>query len=213
LSLGKQSSDLLDYNKIVIDRGNIVTDLPELVDGKLFKRYELTENGVSPRVIPGVKGGLHHVTGVEHDETGRPSESPINRKNMMDKRLKKLNDVHTKLTNPIKVDAPHDQPDLLIIGMGSIGGTIDEARIRLTNDGISTNHITVRLIHPFPTDLLAPYIEKAKKVIVIENNATGQLADQIKLHVGHADKIKNMLKYDGTPFLPSEIHNECKELK
>ncbi|WP_127583870.1 2-oxoacid:acceptor oxidoreductase subunit alpha [Paenibacillus koleovorans] len=213
LSLGKQSSETLDYNKIVIDRGNIATDLPALEDGKLFKRYELTENGISPRVIPGEKGGLHHVTGVEHDETGRPSESPINRKNMMDKRLNKLNDVHTKLTNAVKVDAPHSEPDLLIIGMGSTGGTIDEARLRLSQDGITTNHATVRLIHPFPANLLAPYVEKAKKVIVIENNATGQLTDQIKLHVGHAAKISSMLKYDGTPFLPSEVHNQCKELK
>ena len=40
-----------------------------------FKRYEVTEDGVSPRVIPGMKNGIHHVTGVEHDETGKPSEA------------------------------------------------------------------------------------------------------------------------------------------
>ncbi|PYI55414.1 2-oxoacid:acceptor oxidoreductase subunit alpha [Paenibacillus flagellatus] len=210
LSLGKQSSELLDYNKIVIDRGNLVTDVPALEDGKLFKRYEFTENGISPRVLPGEKGGLHHVTGVEHDETGRPSESPINRQKMMDKRLSKLKNL--KLANAIVADAPHDNADLLIIGMGSTGGTIDEARARLEKDGITSNHATVRLIHPFPAEEVAAQIAKAKKVVVVENNATGQLADQIKLHVGH-DKIVSMLKYDGTPFLPSEIHNYCKGLK
>ena len=54
-----------------------------------FKRYEVTEDGVSPRVIPGMKNGIHHVTGVEHDETGKPSESALNRKDNMDKRLRK----------------------------------------------------------------------------------------------------------------------------
>ena len=55
---------------------------------------------------------------------------------------------------PFKFDAPHENPDLLIIGMGSTGGTIDEARSRVELEGIKTNHATVRLIHPFPADQL-----------------------------------------------------------
>jgi len=54
--------------------------------------------------------------------------------------------------------------------------------------------------------------KKPKKVVVIENNATGQLASFIKLNVGHADKIRSVLKYDGNPFLPSEVYNNCKGL-
>lgn len=208
LSLGKQSSELLDYNKIVIDRGNLVTEVPAAGEHELFKRYEFTEDGISPRVLPGVKNGIHHVTGVEHDQTGRPSESAVNRKKMMDKRLSKMENV--KVTNPILVDAPHEQPDLLIIGMGSTGGTIDEARARLSADGISTNHVTVRLLHPFPVEELKPHIEKAKSVVVVENNATAQLASLIKMNLGYHNKIQSLLKYDGNPFLPSEIHNECK---
>jgi len=211
LSLGKQTSELLDYRKIVIDRGNLVTGpLPELEANQLFKRYEFTENGISPRVLPGTKHGLHHVTGVEHDQTGRPSEAPLNRKKMMEKRMEKLK--HVKVTNPILADAPHEQPDLLIIGMGSTGGTIDEARARLAAEGIKTNHVTVRLIHPFPKEQLKPYLEKANMVAVVEHNITGQLANLIKLHNGYTEKIRNILKYDGTPFLPSEIYKECKEL-
>ncbi|HZG86790.1 2-oxoacid:acceptor oxidoreductase subunit alpha [Paenibacillus sp.] len=211
LSLGKQTAESLELDKIKIDRGALLTgELPALEENKLFKRYEFTEDGVSPRVVPGMKNGLHHVTGVEHDQEGRPSESPVNRKKMMDKRLKKLESV--RITNPIHIDAPHETPDVLIIGMSSLGGTIDEARGRLAAEGITSNHMTVRQLFPFPTDLVQPYLEKAKKVVVVENNATGQLADQIKLRVGYADKVKNFLKYDGTPFLPSEIHSGCKEL-
>lgn len=207
LSLGKQSSEMLDYSKISIDRGKLVSDLPPLEDNRLFKRYEFTEDGISPRVLPGEKHGLHHVTGVEHDEEGRPSENSVNRKKMMDKRLRKLNGFRIK--DAIKVDAPHEEPDLLIIGMGSTGGTIDEARSRLD---AKTNHITVRQMMPFPADELRSYIEKAKQVVVVENNATGQLANLIKLHIGNHDKIRNVLKYDGNPFLPFEVYNACKEL-
>ncbi|WHX51164.1 2-oxoacid:acceptor oxidoreductase subunit alpha [Paenibacillus woosongensis] len=210
LSLGKQSCEMLDYNKIVIDRGYVVKDIPDREDGSMFNRYAFTENGISPRVLPGEKNGIHHVTGVEHDEAGRPSESPINRKKMMDKRLRKLNKL--QVTNPIHLQAPHAEPDILVIGMGSTGGTIDQARARLDGEGIKTNHMTVRLLHPFPVEEVLPEIKKAKKVLVLENNATGQLANLIKQNIGYHDKIVNVLKYDGNPFLPSEVYNECKNV-
>jgi len=210
LSLGKQSCDMLKLDELPINRGKLVRDLPELQQNELFKRYELTEDGVSPRVIPGDKYGLHHVTGVEHDETGRPSENSVNRQKMMDKRLTKLDGL--TIRDAIRIDAPHDQADLLVVGMGSTGGTIDEARGRLEADGLATNHITIRQIHPFPTALVAAEMAKAKKVIVLENNATGQLASQVKLYAGGADKIESVLKYDGNPFLPSEVYKACKEL-
>ncbi|MEK8130149.1 2-oxoacid:acceptor oxidoreductase subunit alpha [Paenibacillus filicis] len=211
LSLGKQTSELLDYKRIEIKRGKLQQgELPETAENQMFKRYEFTEDGVSQRSVPGQKYGIHHVTGVEHAEDGRPSESPVNRKKMMDKRLGKMKNI--KVTDPIKVDAPHETPDLLIIGMGSTGGTIDEARGRLAEKGINTNHITVRLLHPFPVEEIKPYLEKAKQVVIVENNATGQLASLIKLNVGYAEKIKSMLKYDGNPFLPAEITTFCQEL-
>lgn len=210
LSLGKQSCEPLDYKKIAISRGKLVQDAPALEGGELFKRYAFTEDGVSPRVLPGEKGGLHHVTGVEHDEVGRPSESAVNRRRMMDKRLMKLNSL--SIRDAIRIDAPHEKPALLIIGMGSTGGTIDAAREKLQQDGLTSNHITIRQIHPFPTDALKPYLERAKKVIVIENNATAQLAGQIKMYAGYSEKIESLLKYDGNPFLPLEIYKACKEL-
>ena len=119
---------------------------------------------------------------------------------------------HVQVTNAIKVEASNPNADLLIIGMGSTGGTIDEARKRLSAEGIESDHITVRLMHPFPADQLKPHLDKARKVIVVENNATGQLADLIKLNVGGADKIHSLLKYNGNPFLPADIYNQSKEM-
>lgn len=128
----------------------------------------------------------------------------------MDKRLGKISNL--RVTNAVKADAPNANPDLLIVAMGSTGGTIEEARTRLTADGITTNQIMVRQMHPFPVELLQPHLDAAKQVVVLENNATGQLANLIKQNIGYHDKIRNLLKYDGTPFLPSEIHKACKEL-
>ncbi|MBO2532219.1 MAG: 2-oxoacid:acceptor oxidoreductase subunit alpha [Thermoactinomycetaceae bacterium] len=214
LSLGKQTVEPLDYDRIKIERGRLITDeneLPPLPEDTLFKRYQFTEDGISPRVLPGMKNGLHHVTGVEHDETGRPSENPVNRKKMMDKRLSKLAR-GIEFENPVFVDAAHEEADLLIVGIGSTRGTIQEAMERLTGEGIKANHIHIRQVLPFPTEPVREQMKKAKRVVVVENNATGQLASLLKLHVGMADKIVHVGKYDGTPFLPSEVYNQCKEL-
>jgi 2-oxoglutarate ferredoxin oxidoreductase subunit alpha len=212
LSLGKQTVEPLDYNRVEIRRGKYLggQELPPLEKDQLFKRYEFTEDGVSPRSIPGQKHGIHHVTGVEHNETGRPSEVASNRKMMMEKRLRKMK--HITIPNPILKHGEHEQPDILIVGINSTVGTIQEAIGRLEQEGLKINHVQVRLLAPFPTDLIKPEIEKAKTVIVVENNATGQLANQIKLHCGSHEKIKNILKYDGNPFLPSEIYQQVKGL-
>lgn len=213
LSLGKQTVEPLDYNKVEIRRGKLVTaeeELPELENSELFPRYEFSEDGVSRRVLPGKKHGLHHVTGVEHNETGRPFEGAVNRKKMMDKRLSKLNNL--SFPNPIHVDARHEDADILIVGINSTYGTIQEAMGRLEADGLKVNHAHIRQLMPFPTEKLKEQMEKARKVIVVENNATGQLTSLIKMNVGMAEKLIHVGKYDGNPFLPMEIYKECKEL-
>jgi 2-oxoglutarate/2-oxoacid ferredoxin oxidoreductase subunit alpha len=213
LSLGKQTVEPLDYSKVEIRRGKLVNDeaqLEELEPKKYFKRFEVTKDGVSPRVTPGMKNGIHHVTGVEHDETGKPSESPVNRQAQMDKRMRKIENICFK--NPIHIAAPHEEADLLLVGFNSTRGVIEEAMTRLEEEGVKVNHAHIRLIHPFPAEDLQPLMEKAKRVVVIENNATGQLSNIIKMNAGYGHKIKNMTKYDGTPFLPHEIYSKCKEL-
>jgi 2-oxoglutarate/2-oxoacid ferredoxin oxidoreductase subunit alpha len=211
LSLGKQTVEPLEYDKIEIRRGKLVTDeLPPLENKGYFKRYEVTEDGISPRVLPGMPNGIHHVTGVEHDETGKPSEVAANRKAQMDKRLRKLKNI--KFNTPVHKNVKHEEADLLIVGFNSTRGAIEEAMGRLELDGLKVNHAQVRLIHPFPTDELLPLVQSAKKVVVVEHNATGQLANILKMNVGHADKISSVLKYDGNPFLPHEVYTKCKEL-
>ncbi|MBM7701943.1 2-oxoacid:acceptor oxidoreductase subunit alpha [Metabacillus iocasae] len=212
LSLGKQTVEPLDYHKVDIRRGKLQVnpDLPELENKAYYKRYEVTADGVSPRVIPGTKNGIHHVTGVEHDETGKPSEGAQNRNDQMDKRLRKIENI--QFPTPVYKNAKHDEADLLLVGFNSTRGVIDEAMARLEKDGLKVNHAHIRLLHPFPTNELLPLVKAAKKVVVVENNATGQLANIMKMNVGHAEKMTNVLKYDGNPFLPHEVYSRSKEL-
>lgn len=210
LSMNKQTVEPLDYHRIENRRGKLLLeDQPEQAGG-VFKRYAFTTDHISPRVVPGVKNGLHHVTGVEHNEAGRPCEDTVNRKKMMDKRLNKLNTLSFK--DAVLVDAKHQTPDILFVSMGSTRGVIHEAAERLEEAGITVNQLHVRLLWPFPEKQILPFVQQAKQVIVVEHNATGQLADQLKLHVGYQEKVASILKYDGNPFLPEAIYRETKEL-
>ncbi|HWK22410.1 MAG TPA: 2-oxoacid:acceptor oxidoreductase subunit alpha [Ureibacillus sp.] len=211
LSLGKQTTDPFDYSKIQIRRGKMVEEELEPVENKdYFKRYLNTEDGVSTRVFPGTANGIHHVTGVEHDETGKPSESAGNREVQMDKRFRKLESLNFE--TPVYLNAPHDDADVLLVGFNSTRGALEEVQERLNNEGLKVNHAHVRLLFPFPSEEMATQLERAKKVIVVENNKTSQLANIMKMNIGGHNKTSSITKYDGTPFLPRELENKVKEL-
>ncbi|QCR31994.1 2-oxoacid:acceptor oxidoreductase subunit alpha [Lysinibacillus sp. SGAir0095] len=211
LSLGKQTTEPFDYSKIEIRRGKIALDELEPVENKdYFKRYENTEDGISTRVFPGTANGIHHVTGVEHDETGKPSEAAGNREVQMDKRFRKLENLNFK--TPVYVNAPHDDADVLLVGFNSTRGALEEVQERLANEGVKVNHAHIRLLFPFPSQEMASLVENAKKVIVVENNKSSQLANIMKMNIGGHNKTHSITKYDGTPFLPRELENKVKEL-
>ncbi|SFE98641.1 2-oxoacid:acceptor oxidoreductase subunit alpha [Alteribacillus iranensis] len=213
LSLSKQTVEPFDLTQVDIRRGKVLDEVKEREDkNAYFKRYQVTEDGISPRVLPGTKNGIHHVTGLEHNEEGRPTEATQNRKDQMEKRMRKLDRLVERFPNPVAVNAPHEESDLLLVGFNATRGAIEEAMAELEKEGIKANHAHIRLIHPFPTEQLKPYVDAAKQVLVVENNATGQLANIIKMNVGQIDKIHSHLKFDGDPFYPEEIYQGSKEL-
>ncbi len=213
LSLAKQTVNPFDLGQVEIRRGKLVQKVEAREDkSTYFKRFEITEDGISPRVLPGTKDGIHHVTGLEHDEEGRPNETAPNRKKQMDKRFRKLSNLVEKFPNPVATHSPHEQADLLIIGFNSTRGAIEEAMELLEKDGVKVNHVHIRLIHPFPADQVRPYIDSAKHVLVIENNVTGQLANIIKMNVGYIDKIQSHLRFDGDPFHSEDVYKASREV-
>ncbi|WP_426303723.1 2-oxoacid:acceptor oxidoreductase subunit alpha [Staphylococcus sp. Y174-1] len=212
LSLGKQTVEQLNYNKIEINRGDMIqSDIErEENDKTYFKRYALTESGVSPRPIPGVKGGIHHVTGVEHNEEGKTSEAADNRQQQMDKRMRKTENL--LIQNPVEADVQHETADILYLGFISTKGAIQEGKSRLESQNIKVNHIQIRQLHPFPSETIQKEVDKASKVVVVEHNYQGQLANILKMNVNLGDKLVNQTKYDGTPFLPHEIETNGLEI-
>lgn len=211
LSLGKQTVESLDYRKVEIRRGALVEgDLEKQEDKAYFKRYALTDSGISPRILPGTIGGIHHVTGVEHDEEGKPSESAGNRQKQMDKRMRKT--AQLLINDPVESNEKYEEADILYVGFISTAGAIEEAISRLDQQNVKVNHIQIRQLHPFPSDVVQEAFNKAKKVVVAEHNYQGQLSNIIKMNINHQNKIINQTKYDGTPFLPHEIEDKALEI-
>ena len=213
MGLGEQTVEPFDLSKIEIRRGKIQRegDLPELLNPDYYKRYLHTEDGISPRVFPGMKNGIHGTTGLEHDETGKPYEEPVARTKMMDKRLRKLSGVVNTFKNPLMVNAPHGDAEVLILGMGGTRGVVEEAAERLNKDGIKTNTAMVRLINPMPVDLLLAEMAKAKRVVVVEHNQQGQLASLLRMNNMDKDnKIESVLQYDGGVMKTSTAYNQIK---
>lgn len=212
LALGKQTVEQLDFSRVEIKRGELLqSDIERDEDDKsYFKRYALTASGVSPRPIPGVKGGIHHVTGVEHSPEGKPSESAQNRQEQMDKRMRKTEKL--LINEPVIDDQPYDEADILYIGFISTKGAIQEGKARLEDEGIKVNHLQIQQLHPFPTQIVQEAVDKAKKVVVVEHNYQGQLANILKMNVNVHQKLINQTKYDGTPFLPHEIEEKGLEI-
>ncbi|MDT4012583.1 MULTISPECIES: 2-oxoacid:acceptor oxidoreductase subunit alpha [Staphylococcus] len=212
LALGKQTVEQLDFSRVEIKRGELLqSDIERDEDDKsYFKRYALTASGVSPRPIPGVKGGIHHVTGVEHSPEGKPSESAQNRQEQMDKRMRKTEKL--LINEPVIDDQPYDEADILYIGFISTKGAIQEGKARLEDEGIKVNHLQIKQLHPFPKQIVQEAVDKAKKVVVVEHNYQGQLANILKMNVNVHQKLINQTKYDGTPFLPHEIEEKGLEI-
>ena len=119
---------------------------------------------------------------------------------------------HLLIEDPVEADTQHDEADILYLGFISTKGAIQEGKQRLEQQGVSVNHLQIRQIHPFPKETIQQAIDKASKVVVVEHNYQGQLANIIKMNVNVGDKLVNQTKYNGTPFLPKEIETKGLEI-
>lgn len=171
-----------------------------------YKRYALTGDGLSPRGIPGFGEGFVCADSDEHEEDGHITESHETRVKMMDKRLARAEMIVAD-AYPAEL-VGEDDYTTLIVGWGSTYGAIREAME--TAGKPRTAFLHVKQVYPLGEDV-REYIAKAEKIIVIENNATGQFADLLTKETGK--KVdERILQYDGQPFSVERLVEEFGEL-
>lgn len=208
LSEGRSSIDPaeLDFN-VPIDRGDVVGldgHAPPANGG--FKRYRLTESGISPRALPGTPGHMHVVATDEHDEDGvlisDEFTDPHKRRAIHEKRMRKMDGV-LPLLPPPELHGPADAR-VTLVGWGSTEGVIREAMQQLAGAGIAASNLQIRWLVPLHGEAIVALLGTGRTVIIVENNYSGQFARYLRAETGVvADG--HIRKYDGEPFMPHHI--------
>ena len=203
---------MLDVHRVKIERGAILKEITDAVDGQ-FKRFAHTPNGISPRAPVGTKGGVYWHTGDEHDELGHISEDPTNRDYMMEKRMNKLElaEKEIPISERVNFFGP-ERADITVVSWGSTKGAILDAMEWLEEDGIKVNFLQLRLINPFPTEYVKEVLARAKKIVGIEMNYSGQLIGVVRERTC-VPVEQLVLKYNGRPMSSEEIYGALKMIR
>src|SRR5687768_3859903 len=201
----------LDFN-VEIDRGELITS-PNGDHGENgYKRYKITESGVSPRALPGLPGYIHTAATDEHDEDGvlisDEFTNPIKRRAMMEKRQRKVAGIEASVKPP-KLAGPA-AAEVTLVGWGSTDGVIKEAVEILNAEGVSANHLQIRWLVPLHGDAIVDTLKSSKRTIIVENNFSGQFARYLRSETSFVPD-GHIRKYDGEPFMPHHIVAAVKE--
>ncbi|MCH7497996.1 MAG: 2-oxoacid:acceptor oxidoreductase subunit alpha [Candidatus Marinimicrobia bacterium] len=196
-----------------IDRGELIDPARSNGSNGAYLRYEITKSGISPRALPGIEGYIHVVASDEQDEDSTlisdEFTDPHKRQAMMEKRMRKMELAAAMVPAP-ELDGPADA-DVTLVGWGSTKGVLDEATEQLNAAGTSTNHLQVKWLVPLHGEVISAVLGASQKVIIVENNYTGQFARYLRSETGvFADA--HIRKYDGEPFLTHHIVEGVQEI-
>jgi 2-oxoglutarate ferredoxin oxidoreductase subunit alpha len=192
-----------------INRGKLLPMSP--YSGKEpYLRHALTDDGISPRLIPGTPGALIHSDSAVHKESGFQGDDCLIASIMADKRYQKLPLLLKRLEQLpcTKMHGPK-KADVTLVGWGSTKGVALEALRLLEREGIKANFLQVIYLTPFPAEAVASALE-GQNPILIEGNQTAQLGSLIKEHTG-INIPKKILRYDGRGFNPLSLIRHIKE--
>ncbi len=170
-----------------------------------YTRYAITESGISPRLLPGMTENLVVADSDEHTEAGHITENLFVRKQMVEKRLRKGKGIRAEVTPPYMVG--EKKPDLLLISWGSSKGAVNEAASHIRSEGEKVATLHFSQVWPLVPEQFIGYLESARKVVIVEGNAFGQMARLIRRETGFQFRNK-VLRYDGLPITPEFILRE-----
>ena len=203
----KISTAPFDFSKIEINR--YLAD-PNDYEPGTYNRYEITESGVSPRLIPTrANGNMVMVDSDEHDEFGRTSEDAANRIAQVDKRHRKFEGIIADEEEPWEIGV--DDFDTLIVCWGSTYGVVKESIALLNEKGHKIKGLVFGDVFPLPLKKFKKFHPMAKNYIVVEMNRDGQFEGLIRQEALVASDHL-ITKYDGRPFYLEELVERLEEV-
>ena len=196
-----------DLEAVKVDYAKRLTR-DEVLKLEEYRRYLITEDGVSPWAVPGTPGGQNLVTGNERNEWGLVSAEPKNRKKMIDKRSRKIEAVRDDLPKGARWGEASAKIGLL--GFGSVGPILVRAALRLKDAGTDVQILRPRTIWPVLDETLE-FVERCDRVYVVEYNEAGQFAHLVSGAGADKAKMESLRKYNGVPFRAVDIANAVLE--
>lgn len=190
-----------NLNNIEIER--YISNGEELKEDEEYKRYKVTQSGISPRMIPGnSKNQVVLVDSDEHTEESHITEEAEVRNAQMEKRMKKLELIKKDIEEPEFIGK--EDLEILLLGFGSTYGALKDAVEELNNQGEKVGALSFGDIYPLPEEGLRKYAKQAKIIINVEQNFTGQLGKLITQETGIL-MTYSILKYDGRQICGNDI--------
>jgi len=170
-----------------------------------YKRFELTEDGVSPMAKPFDDATYYIATGLEHNEIGNPDISPAAHRKMSDKRHAKLETAqkYAEKKGIFAREYGDASAELGFITWGSTEGAMQEAIDLAAQQGLAAHHLHLLLLNPLPESAIRAWLENKKTVVVAELNYTGQMAQRLRAALNV--QVDSFTKCTGQPFTPYEL--------
>ncbi len=180
-------------------------------EGEPFRRFELTADGISPRALPGDAGAIHAITGLEHNEYGRPSDRPEVHAEMSEKRHNKLVPAldHPGITIS-KRFGDEGKVEVGLLAWGSTFGEALEAMLLAREEGIRCAAMKVVMLSPLPLEPIRAFAEDCGEVLVPELNYEGQFAALVSGAL--ARKMHRLNRVTGTPMRVDDILDRIRAL-
>jgi 2-oxoglutarate ferredoxin oxidoreductase subunit alpha len=190
----------MDSVKTEAEQGPILWDRKDI-----YKRYEETETGVSPLAFVPDKDAIIKVNSYEHDEYGITTEDALATKKIQEKRLRKEKPLSQELEgyDTVSTYGKKDSP-IALLCWGSNKGVCAEV-----GENLGLRVVQVHVFSPFPAKRLDDALEGVKKLISVENNATGQLARLVRSYGFTVDA--GIFRYDGRSFSVDQLQRELEE--
>ncbi|MGL4208138.1 MAG: hypothetical protein ACRCTY_01990 [Candidatus Adiutrix sp.] len=180
-------------------------NLQLIPQGAEYLRYDLnTESGISPRLLPGLSKHLVKVDSDEHSEDGHITEDLDLRTKMQNKRMKKEKFLRDKALPP-DYHGPETAHTILVTWGSTLGAALDTIS-SLENVGL----LHFKQLYPLNPDLWLSRLEKAKRVIFVESNYSGQFAQLVRRETGF--KGSGLItRYDGLPLTAEYIAKRLED--
>lgn len=187
---------------IQIKRGLVADD--QLGSLTKMDRYKTTESGISPRWLPGQCAPTFDANSDEHLGDGSLTEDALPSKEIFEKRMRKHSALAAVLPEPQLIG--EEDSDILFVGWGGVKLVMTDALVHYQKTGGTKklSYLHYEYMFPLKTERLQHLAGRAKKVVFVENNGTGQLAKLVRMECGYTPH-STFLKNDGRPFFITEI--------